>query len=148
MNARDMVKASMVNMVPFARELGVELTEVGDGSAAGKLALNDGIKNHIGTMHAGAMFTLGETVSGGASSGAFAEQLMGIRPLAAQATIRYMKVAKGDLTATARTSDSGDVLRDRLAADGKVMFTVSVAIMDETGEEVAAMSVDWSVKKL
>jgi acyl-coenzyme A thioesterase PaaI-like protein len=103
------------------------------------------IANHIGTPHAGAMFTLGEAASGAAMAGAFAADLLSLRPVAAEAQIGYLKVAKGDLVAEARIEGEAEALNAALKADGKVSFPVHVAITDETGAEVTRMTVAWHV---
>ncbi|MCB1395439.1 MAG: DUF4442 domain-containing protein [Rhodobacter sp.] len=141
----EMIKAHLSTAVPFATYTGVVIETVGDGTARASLPMRREVSNHIGTPHAGAMFTLGEAVSGAAMAGAFADTLLGLRPVAAEARIGYLKVAKGDLTAEARTDQAPDSLRATLAAEGKVSFPVLVAITDETGAEVARMEIAWHV---
>lgn len=143
----DMIKQQMMQTIPFARHVGVEIDAVGDGTATCRVPLNDDTLNHIGTVHAGAMFTLGETASGAACAGAFAAQILNLKPVAASSTIDYLKKAKGGLTAVGRTEDDTDTLRAALKADGKVRFPVKVAFTDEAGEEVAVMRVDWHVSQ-
>ena len=60
------------------------------------------LHNHVGGPHAGALFALGETASGAVVLGAFADQLGRATPLAVRADIAYQKLARGDVTATAR----------------------------------------------
>lgn len=146
MSMFDLIRAQMGATVPFAAHAGVELLEVGDGRGVARLAQTPTSINHIGSQHAGALFTLGETASGGAMAGVFAAQILSVRPIAGGADIRYVKVAKGAITATA-TVDGADDLRARLDADGKVAFDVAVTLTDESGAEVATMRVNWHVKK-
>lgn len=142
-----MVRQTMNSIVPFAKAIGIDTSKVGDGTAEAVLDLAPDRMNHIGTMHAGAVFTLGEAASGGACAGAIAEQLMaGAKPVAASATIRYLKISKGNMRAEARTSRSGEEIRADLAENGKVRFEVLVGLFDETGEQTAEMQIDWSVK--
>jgi uncharacterized protein (TIGR00369 family) len=133
--------------VPYAAHTGVDLVEVKPGVAIAVLDQRDEVTNHIGTMHAGALFTLGETASGGAMVGAFQDLLGQIRPVAAGASIRYTRLAKGKLTAEARCSEPADALRSRLDADGKVVFDVLVDIQDADGQAVAGMTVAWHVRR-
>ena len=65
------------------------------------------LNNHLGSQHAGAMFTLAETASGAAMAGGFAELIMGLRPVAKEARIQYLKVAQGATHAKARVP--GDI---------------------------------------
>ncbi|MEL6449969.1 MAG: DUF4442 domain-containing protein [Pseudomonadota bacterium] len=142
----DMIKAHMTQAIPFAAHVGVELIEIGDGTASAALDQRTETSNHIQTQHAGAMFTLGEAASGGAVGGALAPVLLDVRPVAASAQISYVKIAKGRLTARAQTTVPGATLLDLLKTDGKVVFAVDVDIRDAAGDTVATMTVDWHVK--
>jgi uncharacterized protein (TIGR00369 family) len=136
----------MAEAVPFARLIGLELVEVGDGVAKARLVQRPEISNHIGSLHAGALFTLAETASGAAVAGAFLEMIGTIRPVAAEASISYLKLARGEVSCVARTAEPGDELRRRLRADGKVVFEVGVEVTREDGQRVAATSVSWHVR--
>ena len=147
MTPYDAIKAQMSAAVPFARHAGVELTEVADGHAVARLGQTETSVNHIGSQHAGALFTLGEAASGAAMAGALAPVLMGVRPVAARAEIAYTKVAKGTITAEAHTSEAGEALLARLEAEGRVQFGVDVTLRDEAGQQVATLTVAWHVSR-
>ena len=51
--------------------------------------------NHVAGPHAGAMFTLGESASGALVFVNFGDRMGDATPLAVEATIRYLKLAKG-----------------------------------------------------
>lgn len=133
--------------VPFATHTGVEITEVADGTGTAKMPQTDTSINHIGSQHAGALFTLGEAASGAAMAGAFAPVILEVRPIAGKAEIAYTKVAKGTITARARTLDPSATLLEKLNADGKVAFDVAVELVNPDGDAVANMKVAWHVKK-
>lgn len=145
MTPYEMIKAHLSSAVPFATFIGVSIDEVGPGHARASLPFGRNLSNHIGTPHAGAVFTLGEAASGAAMAGAFADKLLSLRPVAAEATIRYLKVARGALVAEARIEDSVQALDEKLETEGKVSFPVEVRFADETGAEIAAMTVSWHV---
>lgn len=147
MNVYDAIRHHMEGGVPFARYVGVAITAVSDGKAAAMLEQRADTSNHIDTQHAGALFTLGETASGAAMAGAFADRLAALLPVAAQAKIAYLRPAKGRITAEASTNEPADDLRARLAADGKVRFAVDVTLFDDQRETVATMTVDWNVRE-
>lgn len=142
----EMIKTHMTQAIPFAAHVGVELLEIAAGTASATLDQSKETSNHIGSQHAGAMFTLGEAASGGALGGALAPVLLEVRPVAAGARISYVKIAKGRLTAHAQTSQPGAELLATLKTEGKVAVTIEVDIKDETGDTVATMSVDWHVR--
>lgn len=102
--------------------------------------------NHIGSVHAGLIFTLAETAAGAAMVGASPTTSRRPFPLAASAQISYVAVTHGDLTATGTVSAPAAELLEELAAAGKVRFAVAVDIADATGVTVATCVVDWHVR--
>jgi uncharacterized protein (TIGR00369 family) len=146
MTPYDMIKAHLGSAIPFANHVGVELGDVGDGTASATLVQRKETSNHIQTQHAGAMFTLGETASGAALAGALAPVILEVRPVASGAQISYLKIAKGKLTARAQTSIPGADALATLQNEGKVAFDVSVDIADADGDTVASMTVAWHVR--
>ena len=143
MTPYDMIKGQIDQMVPFVRHVGIELTEVGDGTAEAVLAQTDAVSNHVGTQHAGALYTLGETASGAAVAGALAPVVLATRLGATTARIDYRAGAKGTITARGRTARPGAELLETLKADGKALFSILVEMTDEAGKTVATMTVDW-----
>lgn len=145
MTPYEMIKANLDTAVPFATHVGVKLLEIGDGVASAELAQRHAVSNHINSMHAGAMFTLGEAASGAAMAGALAPVILNMRPVAAVANIAFKKVAKGTLTAHARTARDGASLMQSLSDEGKVAFDVHVDVQDAQGDTVVEMTVNWYV---
>ncbi|WP_439635496.1 DUF4442 domain-containing protein [Oceanicaulis sp.] len=147
MSIYEMIRDHMDKSVPFATVTGVELVEVSPERGVARLAKRPEVENHIQTMHAGAMFTLGEAASGAALGGVLGDQLMAARPVAADASIKYLKTGKTDLTATAIANSDAETIRKELADIGKVVFDIKVAITDAEDVTVAEMVVNWHVKK-
>lgn len=141
----DMIKAQLSTIVPFQNFVGITLLDVGDGVASATLAQRDEVSNHINTVHAGAMFTLGEAASGAAMAGALAPVILSMRPVAATAGIAFKRIAKGVLTAHAKTSAPGSDLMKTISDEGKVAFDVIVDIRDASDETVAEMTINWHV---
>jgi acyl-coenzyme A thioesterase PaaI-like protein len=142
----EIIRQQLGQAVPFARHAGVKLTHVEAGLARAELEQTATSVNHIGTQHAGALFTLGETASGGAMAGVFADRILEVRPVAGEAQIRYTRLAKGRITAEARVAGARDSLIATLEREKKVAFDVTVAMSDAEGKEVATMRVSWTVK--
>ena len=133
--------------VPFAGFLGIEYDTVEPGRAVLRLRDDPAKHNHIGTLHAGALFSLAESASGVCVIATVAEQLAGVTPLAARAEITYRKVARGDVTATARIGEPVETMLATLAEAGKVRFPVLVELTDDAGEVCAEVTVDWHLKR-
>ena len=144
----DALKAQLSAVVPFAAYVGVEITDIGEGTATTVLTQSQNTSNHITTMHAGALFTLAEAASGAALAGMFLDRLAGLRPVAASSKIDYAKPARGVITAHAEVDGAKPALLAALDSEGKVRFPISVRMEDATGREVARMTVDWHVTAL
>ncbi|WP_375548402.1 DUF4442 domain-containing protein [Oceanicaulis alexandrii] len=147
MSIYEMIRDHMDKSVPFATVTGVELVEVSPERGVARLKKRPEVENHIQTLHAGAMFTLGEAASGAALGGVLGDQLMAARPVAADASIKYLKTGKTDLTATAVANSDAEAIRKQLEDVGKVVFDIKVAITDAEDVTVAEMVVNWHVKK-
>ena len=74
-----MIRQHMAGSVPFATYTGVELTELNGERGVATLAKRGEVENHIQSMHAGAMFTLGEAASGAAMGGLLADAITVLR---------------------------------------------------------------------
>ncbi|HWL35999.1 MAG TPA: YiiD C-terminal domain-containing protein [Frankiaceae bacterium] len=133
--------------VPFAGFLGITYDAVSPGSAVLRLADDPAKHNHIGTLHAGALFSLAESASGLCMMATVAERLAGVTPLAARAEITYRKVARGDVTATARVDAPVEEILATLDSAGKVRFAVEVELADSSGEVCAEVTVDWHLRR-
>jgi acyl-coenzyme A thioesterase PaaI-like protein len=141
------IAAGLNEAIPFNRYLGLQTVTVAADHGVVKLPSADHLNNHVGSQHAGALFSAGEAASGAAFVGAFAEMLGAITPLAQSAEISYRKIARGEITATARCGADIDALRAELERDGRVRFPIAVELTDADGTIVAEMTVNWHVRR-
>ena len=140
------IAAGMSQAVPFAGYLGLEITSIAAGEATVVLPERTELTNHVGSQHAGSLFTAAENASGAAFVGAFVERMGEITPLAKSAEIAYEKIAKGPITATATLGIGKDEALSTLDRDGKVEFPCDVLLTDADGTQVAAATVRWHVR--
>ena len=141
----ELIKRGFGSAVPFAAHALIEVVEVGAGLGIARLQEAPEVHNHIGSVHAGALFTLGETASAVAMLGVFAEQISSIRPVTIDVTISYLKIARGTLVATARTALPAKRLQDELATQGRATLDLTVDIANDRGAIVAQMKAKWTV---
>jgi uncharacterized protein (TIGR00369 family) len=142
----DAIAKGMTMAVPFAGHLGLEITEVGPGEATVVLPRRPELNNHVGSQHAGALFTAAETASGAAFVGAFAVRMGDVTPLAKSAEIDYLKIANGAITAVGTLGmDAAEALAT-LDAEGKVEFPCEVELSDKEGQLVATATIHWHVR--
>ncbi len=142
----DAIAQGMTQAVPFAGYLGIEVTKVTPGEAIAVLPERSELKNHVGSQHAGALFTAAETASGAAFVGAFAERMGDVTPLARSAEISYEKIAKGPIEAKATLGVPANEALATLDAEGKVVFPCQIELTDADGQRVATATVEWHVR--
>ena len=103
--------------------------------------------NHFGTMYAGALYTLGECIGGAIFRTTFdVEQWF---PLVTGSSIRYTKVALGDITAEVRmsTEEAARVLADA-EATGKGSWDLDVELVDGDGDVVATVASHYQMRPI
>jgi len=133
--------------VPFAHHARVDVLEIGHGTGRARMPDSPELRNHIQSLHAGALFTLGETASGSAMLGAFGPLLGSVRPVTRRAEITYRKIARGPIEAHAALAQPADELLATLEEKGRVDFDVTVTLANEAGDTVAEMVVTWNLAK-
>jgi uncharacterized protein (TIGR00369 family) len=142
----DAIAQGMTQAVPFAGHLGLEIIHVAEGEALVVLPEAHELTNHVGSQHAGALFTVAETASGAAFVGAFAERMGDVTPLARSAEISYEKIAKGPIEASAKLGVDPAAALATLDAEGKVVFPCEVELNDADGQRVATAMIQWHVR--
>jgi acyl-coenzyme A thioesterase PaaI-like protein len=142
----EQLKAMLGQVVPFARHVGVEITEIGPGTATVRLPEGGHLLNHVGTQHAAALYAAAEAASGAAMASVFGEMIGRATPLARSAQIAYLKPARGPIDARANVSGKAEELLAALEANGRVEFPVEVALDGTNGVRVAEVTVAWHVR--
>jgi len=148
---------TMLDLVPFNRHLGIEVSDAGADYAQVQLQENPAHHNHVGTIHAGVQFTLCEVqftlceaASGAMAIAAFGDLIMsGMVPLATTATITYKAPAGGDLRARGTLSEAEQArVRAELSTGRKSRFRVEVTLMSLTEDTpLTQTSVEWILLK-
>jgi len=115
---------ALFNDIPFVEHLGIELTEVGDGHAEGRLPLRDEHSSNPGSTiaHGGVTYSLADTVGGAA-----VVSLSGTVSPTVDMRMDYLAPATDDLRAEA------DVVRS-----GGSVAVVDVEVYDADGHHVAS----------
>jgi acyl-coenzyme A thioesterase PaaI-like protein len=141
------VAAGLNQAIPFNAFIGLETVTVAPDHGVVKLPDLETGRNHVGSQHAGALFSAGEAASGAAFVGAFVEIMGELTPLAESAEIAYRKLAKGEITATARFTEDRDALIARLNDEGRIRFPIKVELTNTEATLVAEMTVNWYVRR-
>lgn len=142
----DAIAQGMSQAVPFAGHLGIEIVRMAPGEADARLPERAELNNHVGSQHAGALFTVAEAASGGAFVAAFVERMGEVTPLARSAEISYEKIARGPIEARAKLGVPAGEALATLDAEGKVQFPCEIELFDGEGNRVASATVQWHVR--
>jgi acyl-coenzyme A thioesterase PaaI-like protein len=124
----------------------MQYDEISTTRAVVRLPDRPDLHNHVGGPHAGVMFALGETASGALVMANFMDLLDRVTPLAAAADIKYVAVAKGDVTATATLDADRDQVMAELAEGKTPKFVVTVVIADANAQTTGEMNVRWALR--
>lgn len=144
----DIVRKQMGRSVPFARSLGITVDALEKGQAGTSVTEAPDLLNHVGTFHAGVLFTTCEAASGAALAGALLPVIMQTRFVVREARISYLKPAKGMLSAQATLVDDADVVLGDLRQLGRAEVAVDVCARSADGTIVARASFHWNLKLL
>ena len=139
------VAENLFAMVPFTGKLNFVVEDVRPGYARIRLPYDAANTNHVGSMHAGAIFTLLETTAGMALITALGE--LGSRLLVTGAKISYARKVMGAGVAVADASPALlDQARRDIEQNGKALFTFAASLLDEQGVKCAECAFDYRIK--
>ncbi|MGE0215538.1 DUF4442 domain-containing protein [Mycolicibacterium sp.] len=142
----DAVRTYTENAFPFKRYLGITFPAIDRDGATAALPERPELLNHVGTVHAGALFTVAEGAAAGAFSGGFASRADGLAPLVRTASIAFRKPARGRITGSGRiVGDVAEIL-DRLATDGRVSFDIQTELRDADGVTVVEATFEYYLR--
>jgi len=128
--------------IPYTKLTGVE-----DEGESLTLSPHQDIHNHLGGIHAGAIFTLAETQSGHYLRQCFPEYQDKVIAMVRDASIKYRLPATQKVYATAKIADEAlEKFQSRFDRKGRGSITVEVEIKEED-KLVATASFLWYVQR-
>ncbi len=127
----DHIKA-MVNRCSVAKLLGIEVYEVRDGIARGRLKLRHELLNMFGMPHGGILFTFADQVSAACGN------TLGKQAVAVESTIHFVKPAMGESELLAEAV---------LTHSSKSIGRMDVKVTTKTGDVVALMHQIFFIKE-
>jgi len=139
------LKAFVEKKVPFVERMGLRVLALRRGYV--KLsAPYEGNENHIGTLYAGALFTLAEIPGGALFLSSF--DTSRFYPVVKEMTLRFLKPAITDVTVELSLEDD-DIARIQAEAEqaGKAEFSLEGEIRDANGDVVATSRGDYQIRK-
>lgn len=122
-------------VIPFVRRSGVRVLELEPGRVLCEMPLKGNV-NHIGTMYAGALFTLAEFPGGPLMLGTF-----GMRrfiPIVTSLDMEFVKAAKTNVSIEMLLpADDAARIEAETLAQGEAAFTLESELKNTAGEVVA-----------
>jgi uncharacterized protein (TIGR00369 family) len=131
---------------PIVRFLGLQVKEIEPGKMQLRLPFAPDVQNHVGTVYAGAIFSLAEIAGGVALLSAFdpAEYLMVARRL----EIDYLHPARTDLFCAPHLSgDLAAKTRATVAELGKADLPLTIKVTDTEGEIISQIAAIFHVRQ-
>ncbi len=132
--------------IEFVRRMGLKVIEMKPRYIELKVQL-EGNTNHIGTMYAGALFTLAEIPGGALFMTTF--DVSSYYPIVKEMTLKFKRPVTTDATVkVAVTEEEVENINKEAAENGKAEFVLKGEIFDDSGQLVAESTGIYQLRKL
>lgn len=129
---------------PFVERMGLRLDEIEPGRCRMTAPL-EGNGNHIGTMYAGALFTLAEIPGGAIFLSTF--DAATYYPIVKGMSIRFLKPATTDISVEVSiTSEEVQRIQAEASANGKADYSWECELVDTNGLVVCRSTNDYQLR--
>ena len=134
-NARAAMRQSLEKMIPFVGRSEIQVDELEVGYVKMRMPIEPNT-NHVGTMYAGALFTLAEMPGGAIFVTTFNAKKF--YPIVKSMDIHYLKPATTDITVEVRLSEEEAAkIAAKAEAEGKADYDWECELKDANGVVVA-----------
>lgn len=134
-----------ITQVPFNKLLGISFANSSDYLL--QLDAKTEYTNHLGTVHAAALFALAEGSGAQLLLKAFPEDMIrNVIPVLRKVDVGYKKPAQGIIVSTARLKDDTiENITDQLIVKKRVLITTIVDLFNEQETRVFTATFEWFV---
>jgi acyl-coenzyme A thioesterase PaaI-like protein len=133
--------------VPFHALSGIEILDAEPGFGRARIPDRPDLRNHFGTVHGGALFSVGEVAAASGMTRLLGADLSRLRAITRRGAIDYLKPARGAISGAAIIGMSAADIAASLSRSDSLSVPVSVELADDAGLVVARLNVDWFVGK-
>ena len=134
-NARAAMSKSLEETIPFVGRSEIHVEEIEVGYVKMRMPIEPN-RNHVGTMYAGALFTLAEMPGGAIFVSTFDAKKF--YPIVKSMDIKYVKPATTDITVEVRLSkEDAEAIAAKAEAEGKADYEWACELKDADGNVVA-----------
>ncbi len=136
---------NLLETFPYVVWHGVEISVDEDDLLALRMSFRDDLGNYAGSFHAGALYTLAETVAGVMADRAVPGNSN--FTLLRGAEVKYTRRPDGDVVATARRSAANaDTALAAFEANGRADIIIDVNMLDNASEKVFEGQFDFALR--
>jgi acyl-coenzyme A thioesterase PaaI-like protein len=130
---------------PYTAHVGIDVQPSAEGIGSVTVPEGEYLNNHVGSRHAGALFSIGDAAAAALLEATFPADF--VRSLApGRERISYDRMAKGPLRATARLAEGTGIEGVLAIGAGRVgSFDVDVEMVDEDDRVVSHMTIEYRV---
>ncbi|OWJ95710.1 thioesterase [Pseudomonas sp. A46] len=131
----ELVRQLTEEQIAFVKRSGLKAEILEPGHVRLRMPF-EGNQNHIGTLYAGALFTLAEVPGGALFLTSF--DARHFYPIVKELNLRFRRPARGDISVDARLgSDEIQRIRQEAEDRGKADYWLELQLIDASGEVVA-----------
>jgi acyl-coenzyme A thioesterase PaaI-like protein len=141
----EMARAFTEEKIDFVKRSGLKAEEMQPGFVRLRMPLA-GNQNHIGTLYAGALFTLAEIPGGALFLTSFDVQRF--YPLIKEMNLRFRRPATSDISVEAQlAAEEIERIQNEAEREGKAEYRLELQLKDATGQVVAETSALYQLRK-
>jgi acyl-coenzyme A thioesterase PaaI-like protein len=141
------IKKMNITEIPFNKF--IEIFHDDRGESQLHLEFKDHMKNHLGTMHASAQFSLGEACSGLCLQRAFPQLENSVVPILRKCEVKFKRPAKSNIRAQGEIMEENvERFEQQLERKGRASIEVAVDVLDQDGTITMSGSYEWFAQKI
>jgi acyl-coenzyme A thioesterase PaaI-like protein len=141
----EMARVFTEEKIDFVKRSGLKAEELLPGFVRLRMPLA-GNQNHIGTLYAGALFTLAEIPGGALFLTSFDVQRF--YPLIKEMNLRFRRPATSDISVEARLdAEEIERIQNEAEREGKAEYRLELQLKDADGQVVAETSALYQLRK-
>ena len=142
----DIMAATVEKAFPFLENMGLKVVKMEYGRVVLKAPFKPNT-NHIGSMYAGALFTLAEIPGGALYLSTF--DVSKYYPVVKESNIKFKRPAATDVMVEASLSqDRIDRIIEEVEKEGKAPYILELDLVDEKGVVVAQARNTYQIRKM
>jgi acyl-coenzyme A thioesterase PaaI-like protein len=141
----EMARVFTEEKIDFVKRCGLKAEQLEPGFVRLRMPLA-GNQNHIGTLYAGALFTLAEIPGGALFLTSFDVQRF--YPLIKEMNLRFRRPATSDISVEAHlTAEEIERIQSEADREGKAEYRLELQLKDAAGQVVAETSALYQLRK-